>query len=122
MVKSIFFQFLLLVLVYSLPLVLVNFKNNGCQTTISCQSAFTAYVSLFNSFDSPSSLDLVCYLAVPAVIINYLLFLVKSRLISSLRLRQQEQGLFPDSCAVFLELPFNHLTNEFVSARIESWW
>jgi len=87
-----------------------------------CENTFFSFFSVFNSFDSSSSIDLMVYLAIPAVIVMYFLFLMRSRLISSLRIRQQEFGLFPDSCALFLELPFNHLTDHFVISQIETWW
>lgn len=79
-------------------------------------------MSLVHSFSSMDNIDLMYYLTVPAVIITFLLLLLKTRLLAKLRIQSQKNYLFPDSCALFCELPFNHLTESFLTHEIDGWW
>ena len=113
--------FLVVGLCFCLPTIISNFSS-GCTTGMSCSDSILMSVSLVHSFKSKSNIDLMYYLTVPAVIITFLLLLLKTRFIARLRYQSQEKHYFPDSCALLCELPFNHLMESFLVHEIDRWW
>ena len=59
---------LVLFLSLGIPLAIVNSRNHGCATAVSCNHWLSSF-SVFNSFDSNNSIDLIFYLSVLTVVL-----------------------------------------------------
>jgi len=103
-----------LILVASLamgvPLAIVSDGNGWCQNNSQCSEWFVVGLSIFNSWDNQSTVDLMFYLTAPVTALSFLVLFYGKKRLADLRNKYQGTGYYPDSHACLLKLPFNHLS------------